>query len=342
MSGFGNAAPAPGPARASGRAPDGGRCAFARLRSRDVDEHASRLDAWRQVYEQLLPGPFEGEVMEALFDGFQLFRETTSQAVHQSGLGRDAALMFGTPLAMPDSGYYGGRPIRRDSVIVLHDGQELDFRAPAQLDLVAVSIPVGALRRHAIECERRDIERDLRGLIVASLPPRRVEAFRRLLLAALEAVSRDPHVLAQPPAREALARSLLRGTLKLFGPAGGADAPVRTPTRSHTLVRRAQAIVRSRIEEPVTVEALCVELDVCRRTLQYAFHEVLGINPVGYLRAVRLNGAHRALKAAAREGASVQDVAARWGFWHLSHFAADYRRMFGERPSETLKRYARE
>jgi AraC family ethanolamine operon transcriptional activator len=33
----------------------------------------------------------------------------------------------------------------------------------------------------------------------------------------------------------------------------------------------------------------------------------------------------------------VQDIAARWGFWHLSHFANDYRRMFGELPSETAR-----
>ena len=34
---------------------------------------------------------------------------------------------------------------------------------------------------------------------------------------------------------------------------------------------------------------------------------------------------------------SVADVAASWGFWHLSHFAADYKAMFGELPSETLR-----
>jgi AraC family ethanolamine operon transcriptional activator len=33
----------------------------------------------------------------------------------------------------------------------------------------------------------------------------------------------------------------------------------------------------------------------------------------------------------------VQDVAAAWGFWHLSQFATDYRKLFGVRPSETLK-----
>jgi AraC family ethanolamine operon transcriptional activator len=33
----------------------------------------------------------------------------------------------------------------------------------------------------------------------------------------------------------------------------------------------------------------------------------------------------------------VNDVANRWGFWHMGRFASDYRRQFGELPSETLK-----
>ena len=34
----------------------------------------------------------------------------------------------------------------------------------------------------------------------------------------------------------------------------------------------------------------------------------------------------------------VTDVANEWGFWHLGQFAADYRRHFGELPSETFER----
>jgi AraC family ethanolamine operon transcriptional activator len=36
----------------------------------------------------------------------------------------------------------------------------------------------------------------------------------------------------------------------------------------------------------------------------------------------------------------VQDVAAEWGFWNPSQFACDYKRLFGERPSDTLLRGA--
>jgi AraC family ethanolamine operon transcriptional activator len=34
---------------------------------------------------------------------------------------------------------------------------------------------------------------------------------------------------------------------------------------------------------------------------------------------------------------SIGDAAARWGFFHLSHFAADYQELFGELPSQTRR-----
>jgi AraC family ethanolamine operon transcriptional activator len=46
----------------------------------------------------------------------------------------------------------------------------------------------------------------------------------------------------------------------------------------------------------------------------------------------------RELRDANPATTQVQDVAARWGFWHLSHFASDYRAMFGELPSDTLRK----
>jgi AraC family ethanolamine operon transcriptional activator len=38
-----------------------------------------------------------------------------------------------------------------------------------------------------------------------------------------------------------------------------------------------------------------------------------------------------------RHARSVSEAATRWGFWHFGRFAREYRAMFGELPSETLK-----
>jgi AraC family ethanolamine operon transcriptional activator len=55
---------------------------------------------------------------------------------------------------------------------------------------------------------------------------------------------------------------------------------------------------------------------------------------------VHLNGVRRELKRDARADRAVQDIATRWGFWHLGEFSADHKRQFGELPSATLRRGA--
>jgi AraC-like DNA-binding protein len=52
--------------------------------------------------------------------------------------------------------------------------------------------------------------------------------------------------------------------------------------------------------------------------------------------ALRLNGVHRELKNADPISTTITDLANRWGFWHMSQFAADFRRFFGELPSATI------
>jgi AraC-like DNA-binding protein len=83
---------------------------------------------------------------------------------------------------------------------------------------------------------------------------------------------------------------------------------------------------------------LCRETGASERTLEYAFREHFGVTPKAYLQAVRLHQVRGELRAANPAFARVSDVANRWGFWHMGQFAADYRKMFGELPSQTLKR----
>ena len=60
------------------------------------------------------------------------------------------------------------------------------------------------------------------------------------------------------------------------------------------------------------------------------------MSPMAYFQAVRLNEVRQELKTAAGT-ATVYEIARRWGFWHTGEFAAAYRRLFGELPSQTLK-----
>ena len=92
------------------------------------------------------------------------------------------------------------------------------------------------------------------------------------------------------------------------------------------------------IHDPITVSDLCKIIGVSERTLQYAFLEQFGISPKTYLQARRLNAVRKELRIADPSSLNVNEVAHRWGFWHMGQFAADYKNLFGELPSETLQK----
>jgi AraC-like DNA-binding protein len=56
-----------------------------------------------------------------------------------------------------------------------------------------------------------------------------------------------------------------------------------------------------------------------------------------YLRAARYEKVRAALRRADPEE-NITGIAARWGFGHFGRFSVEYRRLFGESPSATLRR----
>jgi len=90
----------------------------------------------------------------------------------------------------------------------------------------------------------------------------------------------------------------------------------------------------------LTVTELCKVSGVSERTLQYAFHDIMGMSPLTYLHRLRLHRARDALRDATSDSTTVTDVAMNWGFWHLGEFSRAYKNCFGEVPSSTLRRDA--
>lgn len=134
-----------------------------------------------------------------------------------------------------------------------------------------------------------------------------------------------------------LARELdvdLASQLLTICQSGGREYSTSASNRTRVL-RRALDYIESNPRVAVGVEQLCRESACSISTLERAFREHFGVSPKRYLTAVRLSGVRKTLLASADQ--TVGDVSADWGFWHPSKLAADYRRMFGELPSQTLR-----
>jgi AraC-like DNA-binding protein len=102
-------------------------------------------------------------------------------------------------------------------------------------------------------------------------------------------------------------------------------------------VRRAAAFIDAHAGQPITVTEVAAAARISARALQYAFRRHYDTTPTGYMRQVRLERAHSELQTAdPTTGASVAEVAHRWGWANPANFAAAYRKQYGTPPSHTL------
>ena len=124
-----------------------------------------------------------------------------------------------------------------------------------------------------------------------------------------------------------------------------ADNPQQNiaPSYKHrkAVVDKVKEYVAANPQKTITITELCELTFVSRRTLQYSFESILGINPLRFLRLTRLNNVRRELKLVGQTK-PISTIAANWGFWHAGQFTKDYTQLFGENPSQTIANNSKE
>lgn len=111
------------------------------------------------------------------------------------------------------------------------------------------------------------------------------------------------------------------------------------PDPRRAVVHDAMNYIDDHLAERITMEALAKAVHMSVRSIQQGFREELNMTPMTYVRERRLERVHEELMdAMPSDGVTVTAVADRWGFNHLGSFAVEYRKRWGEAPSETLRR----
>jgi AraC family ethanolamine operon transcriptional activator len=157
-----------------------------------------------------------------------------------------------------------------------------------------------------------------------------------LLFSALRSVENDGSAFAMSAARSSLEHALLDAFAQAVTSAEEPPRADRVKLPATRLVRQCEEYLETHLATPVYIADLCKLTAASERTLRNAFHTVYGIGPTRYLMQRRLANARRALRESAA-GDTVTSIATRHGLWDLGRFAADYRALYGEPPSATLR-----
>ena len=86
----------------------------------------------------------------------------------------------------------------------------------------------------------------------------------------------------------------------------------------------------------ISMEQIADELDISKRKLQMLFNQQSGLSPLRLMILRRMSLVRQEIRDRRQTKKSIAEIAIHHGFWHLGRFAALYRKIFGELPSQTV------
>jgi AraC-like DNA-binding protein len=148
-----------------------------------------------------------------------------------------------------------------------------------------------------------------------------------------------PDLLEQPEVRRSLEERLIHAMVRCLAEGVG----VQTASGAHrhdAVIARFEEFLESNRDRSLYLTEICTAIGVAERTLRACCEEHLGMGPIRFLTLRRMHLVRRALLGAERSKSTVTSILTDHGFWEFGRFSVAYRTLFGETPSETLRRPA--
>ena len=221
--------------------------------------------------------------------------------------------------------------------VVNHDDYGLDFTSDENLDCIALCFRKPLLQEYARKFNGRDASWSETFNTVLSLDSEAGECFTRYARFFWGELNRGGAFLHSPLAtgeiEDSLWALLLSATQRerhdRGHQRGGGHA---------AYVKPAEEFILGHLDTPLRVVDIADAVGVSVPTLNRAFRKYHGIGPKAFLKQRRLDRVRSELLRADPHATTVTAIATKHAFWHLSQFAADYKRAFREAPSDTLRR----
>ena len=163
---------------------------------------------------------------------------------------------------------------------------------------------------------------------------------RRLHASAVHLATQVPELIANPDAARSLKAEMVQALAdSLIEPCTEKNTVARS--QHATIMRRFRRVLEENVGQPLYLPEVCSAIGTSGRTLRLCCHENFGMGPKRYLHLRRLHLARRALQDLTSRDRSVTNIATQFGFWELGRFSIDYKSLFGESPSATLRQAPR-
>jgi AraC family ethanolamine operon transcriptional activator len=145
-----------------------------------------------------------------------------------------------------------------------------------------------------------------------------------------------------PAATDAAAEAVRLVSLIIWeGQSGRPERDGRPRISRQEIIRRCKGLLEEREGDHISIGEFAASANVSERTLQTAFKDYFGVGPTRYLQLRRLWQIRSALRTAQTDRKTVTEILVDCGEYEFGRFAARYRQLYGELPSQTLQVHRR-
>ena len=245
-------------------------------------------------------------------------------------------VMMSFPIGTGTGPTYGGIGMRAGEIATLGSGQQAHTRTDGPCRWGAIWLPVKELVQFGGALTGAEFA--VPPFIQCWRPPQAAgKNLLQLHATATRMAEIHPQALVDAEAAHGLEQQLIHAVVECLSAGSGSEI-TGAARRHQDMMVGFERLLQTQPDRNVRINEICAALDVSDRLLRSVCAAHLGMSPTGYDRLRRMSLVRRILGRGDRDAASISEVARRHGFSDPGRFAVDYRALFGELPSATLRR----
>ena len=293
---------------------------------------AMKDTAWDIDFRQLSRGSGSLPVHMVVSESLMLLKMSSSSLVRQQALPPAGHVTLGIMDNPKASARFGNQVLDWNSLTLFDPNAGMDCISAEGFSAYTLSFPSDRADELTDSLGFKSPAQALnRPTTHQLMPSAQLQRIRLMLKAVYEAMN-SPSERIRSNALQAAETDLSAALLTAWN---NGEEVTRTPLSGRRRVlQRALDYISAHTGDMISVEELCRESACSISTLERTFKGHFGISPKQYLTAIRLSDVRRCLLNPA-DRRNIAEVAAELGFWHMSKFAQDYRRMYAQLPSQT-------
>ncbi len=300
----------------------------------DLHKLESNLYQWEMVFKKISIGKFHGSLCAIDMGVIQLIDARMSGTLFQSGYSPEGYNTIAIPAIDTQSFWWHYRKVNNTSLLLFPDNRLLNAVSYDGFHVYIISIEKEFLKelihKYDLDPVRENFTGDAKVITMGKQHLYPMNSMLQALFLKVRASEDSPFKINFQNNVQFKIPEMLLNILHQHE----SERDVHIRRNRDQSISKAVDFILGQDLSTLTVQNISSSTDIKMRTLEYAFKEYFNVGPKIFINALRHNDFRHDLRQSRR---SVSETAAKHGFSHLGQLSRDYKLLFGELPSETLK-----